>query len=119
MTWLKLSIVFVVGVGVGVAVTRQFAPRTTRFAYQSRMEVVLADAHGNEVGSIPSGSTLFSSEEPDGAAIGFQAFLPISLGTGSEAKVLIVPTSAPSARSSSFMLNGEPRVNVLHPKEKR
>jgi hypothetical protein len=119
MTWLKVSIAFVLGVAAGVAVTRQFDPSTTRFAYRSRMEVVLADAHGNEVGSIPPGSTLFSSEEPDGADIGFQAYLPVSLGTGSEAKVLIVPTSAPPASSSSFMLNGEPRVNVLHPKEKR
>ncbi len=119
MAWLKLSVAFVLGITAGVAVTRQLAPNTTRFAYQSRMEVVLADAHGNEVGSIPPGSTLFSSDEPDGADIGFQAYLPISFGTGSEAKVLIAPTSAPPARSSSFTLNGEPRANVLHPKEKR
>jgi len=100
MTSLKVAVAFVLGVARGVTLTLLLAERTTRFAFESRMEIALVDAKGKEVGKIPAGAPLFSPERPEGGDIGFQAYLPIRLGTGNEAEILIVPSNRVSALQS-------------------
>jgi hypothetical protein len=117
MTSLKVLVAFILGIALGVALALLIAERATRFAFESRMEIVLADANGKEVGRIPGGAALFSPQQPDGADIGFQAYLPIWLGTGNEAKILIMPTTTTSARSKSMTMNGVPRTVLVRPRE--
>jgi hypothetical protein len=117
MARLKVLVAFLIGIALGVAMTFRLAERATRFAFEARTEIVLADAKGKEVGRIPAGAALFSPDQPDGADVGFQAYLPIWLGTGSEAKTLIASTTTTSARSKAISMNGVPRSALVHPQE--
>jgi hypothetical protein len=109
----------IVGAAIGSGVTWLFSDKPPRLAFKSRAEIVLTDVEGHEVGSIPSGVTLFSAQSLDRVDVGWWGYLPVYLGTTDEAETMVTAATRPLDRSVRHMINGQARATVLHPRREK
>ena len=89
-------LIFLAGVLLGFFLCDLTQPIGSK-AYRTRMPLALQDAQGHPIGSLPPRTLVISKSDLTGTENGWSAFIPLSLGDGSDASdVLVSAGKAPS-----------------------
>jgi hypothetical protein len=108
-------VTFVVGLLVGVVVANVVRPIGTR-AYRTRIPLALQDARGRPIGNLPANALVVSKSALSNGENGWSAFVPLSLGDGTDAVELLVSAGrAPASIPLTDMLMIDRKSTVPSP----
>src|SRR5215472_4790562 len=116
MSRLRALFALLLGGILGFSLCYWLDERPTHYAFRSRKEIVFVNREGKEVGGIPAGTVVFSSEPLGSADLGWSGYVTISMGTGSEAEPFLEPIKNIYSRTSEHWLRGEARSSDARPR---
>ena len=118
MSKLKGLLALLLGGILGFFLCYWLDERPTRYTFRSRKEIVLFNRDGKEVGSIPTGTVVLSSDSLE-RDIGWSGYVTISMGTGDEAEPFLEPIKHRDTRTSEHWLHGEARSANVRSQERK